>query len=311
VDFPLANPEQSVYGGNCDAFISKISAGSGMVVAPAGLVFPDENVGTSSPSESVTLTAGTTAVTIQSITVIGANAADFAASTNCTGTVAGGASCSIAVVFTPTVGAAESASIEILDSAPGSPQFVSLSGTGAAATPTFTIGALPPAATVNAGGSATYQLTINSVAGFSNSVSLACSGTFQDGSCSITPGIVTPGSGGSSTAFLTVKTGARTMTPPISSQKQNPFGGVRHFGPGWFALIFALMLMALMASKRERRVPVAAFGFVLTLLFMMTACGGGGPAGVPNGTPAGTYTVTVTGTSGSLVQTTSVTISVN
>jgi hypothetical protein len=314
VDFPLANPEQSNPGGNCDAFISKIGAGSGLVVSPAGLVFPDENVGTASPAETVTLTAGTTAVTISSITVTGTNAADFSATSNCTGTLAASSQCSISVVFTPSVGGAETASIEILDSAPGSPQIVNLSGTGLAATPDFTIGVIPGSATVTAGQSANFAVTITSVAGFSSPVSLTCGSVPQDGSCSVTPAIVLPSTGTPGVAQLTVKTGARTFVTPISSQRQNPFSGARHFGPGWFALIFALLLMSMsmMASKqRGRRAPAVALGFVLSMLFLMAACGGGGPAGVPNGTPAGTYTVTVTGTSGSLTSTTSVTIQVN
>jgi len=314
VDFPLANPEQSNPGGNCDAFISKIGAGSGLVVSPAGLVFPDENVGTASPAETVTLTAGTTAVTISSVTVTGTDAADFAATSNCTGTLAASSQCSISVIFTPSVGGAETASIEILDSAPGSPQIVNLSGTGLAATPDFTIGVIPGTATVTAGQSANFAVTITSVAGFSSPVSLTCGSVPQDGSCSVTPAIVLPSTGTPGVAELTVKTGARTFVTPISSQRQNPFSGVRHFGPGWFALIFALMLMSMsmMASKqRGRRAPAVALGFVLSMLFLMAACGGGGPAGVPNGTPAGTYTVTVTGTSGSLTSTTSVTIQVN
>jgi len=309
VDFPLANPEQSNPGGDCDAFITKIGSGSGLVVTPAGLVFPDENVGTASPAETVTLTAGTTAVTISNITVTGTNAADFAETSNCTGTLAASSQCTISVVFTPSTGAAESASIGILDSAPGSPQIVNLSGGGLAATPDFTISVIPGSATVTAGNSASFALTINSVAGFSSQVSLTCSPAPQAGNCSVSPSIVTP----PGTAVLTVKTGARTFVTPISSQRQNPFGGVRHFGPGWFALIFALMLMSLtMASKqRGRRAPAVALGFVLSMLFLMAACGGGGPAGVPHGTPAGTYTVTVTGTSGSLSTSTSVTIQVN
>jgi hypothetical protein len=313
-DFPLANPEQPIYGGDCDAFISKISTGSGLVVAPAGLIFPDENVGTASPAETVTLTAGTTAVTISSVTVTGTNAADFAASSSCVGTLAASSQCTISVVYTPSVGGAESAAIEILDSAPGSPQIVNLSGTGLAATPDFTIGVIPGSATVNAGQSANFAVTITSVAGFSSPVSLTCGSVPQAGSCSVTPAIVLPSTGTPGVAELTVKTGARTFVTPISSQRQNPFSGVRHFGPGWLALIFALMLMSMsmMASKqRGRRAPAVALGFVLSMLFLMAACGGGGPAGVPNGTPAGTYTVTVTGTSGSLTSTTSVTIQVN
>ena len=48
LDFPLSNPLQSNPGGNCDAFISKVSILNGIALNPAGLVFPAQSLGTTS-----------------------------------------------------------------------------------------------------------------------------------------------------------------------------------------------------------------------------------------------------------------------
>jgi hypothetical protein len=312
-DFPIANPAQGSAGGNCDAFISKVSVGTGIVITPSGLIFPDENIGSPSAPESVTITNGTVAVDISSITVIGTNATDFALSTTCPSTLPANGQCTISVIFTPSTGGPEMAAVQILDSAPGSPQIVNLSGSGLAATPGFTISAVPTTATVSAGNNATFALTLNSVAGFAGTISLTCGPAPQAGSCTVSPSILPLAASGTASALLTVKTGVRNFLPPVSTPKQNPFSGLRHFGSGWFAILFALLLatMAMAGKERGRRAPAAAFGFLLAVLFLMAACGGGTPSGVPAGTPAGTYQVTVTGVSGSLTQTTSVTIQVN
>ena len=57
-DFPLANPLQPTYGGNCDAFISEVSILQGIALNPAGLVFPTQSLGTPSAPQTVTLTNG-------------------------------------------------------------------------------------------------------------------------------------------------------------------------------------------------------------------------------------------------------------
>ncbi len=56
LDFPLSNPLQASAGGNCDAFISKISILGGIAINPAGLVFPAQSLGTNSQPQTVTLT---------------------------------------------------------------------------------------------------------------------------------------------------------------------------------------------------------------------------------------------------------------
>jgi len=131
-DFPLANPLQSGYGGNCDAFVSKASFLEGIALNPAGLSFPTVSLGTTSQAETVTLTNGDNVLTITSITITGADPSEFAYTTTCpvaTSSLAAGAQCTISVTFTPTALGVQRASIEISDNAvTGSPQYISLVG---------------------------------------------------------------------------------------------------------------------------------------------------------------------------------------
>ena len=139
-DFPLANPLQQSYGGNCDAFVSKASFLEGIALNPAGLSFPTVSLGSSSTVQTVTLTNGDNTLTISSITVTGTGAAEFTETTTCpvgTSTLAPGAQCTISVTFTPTVLGVQKASVEITDSALGSPQYISVTGS------TSTVGVTP------------------------------------------------------------------------------------------------------------------------------------------------------------------------
>ena len=65
-----------------------------------------------------------------SIMVGGANAGDFVQTNTCGASVAAGSSCTISVTFTPKAKGGRSAMISITDNGGGSPQKVSLTGTG-------------------------------------------------------------------------------------------------------------------------------------------------------------------------------------
>ncbi len=112
-------------------------SGTGVATAPAAILSPttlsygNQNTGTASPAQTVTLTnSGTAVLNIASIVVTGTNAADFAQTNTCASTLAVSASCMISVKFTPSASGARSATITITDDATGSPQSVAMSGTG-------------------------------------------------------------------------------------------------------------------------------------------------------------------------------------
>jgi len=101
---------------------------------PTSLSFGNQNVGATSAAQPTTLTnTGPAPLTITGIALGGTNAADYAESSNCPlspSTLASGGNCTITVTFSPSVAGSRSAYVNVSDNASGSPQSVSLSGTG-------------------------------------------------------------------------------------------------------------------------------------------------------------------------------------
>src|SRR6202795_5265583 len=110
------------------------------VISPSGLSFSSENQGSTSPKQTVMLTnSGNAALSITAISTGGTNAGDFRQASTCGSSVTAGGNCLIDVTFTPTATGARSATLSIGDNATGSPQLVSLVGTGVPpATPSAT-----------------------------------------------------------------------------------------------------------------------------------------------------------------------------
>ena len=101
-------------------------------LSPASLSFANQLVGTPSTAQTVTLqNTGTATLNIAGFVLAGTNGGDFAQANAC-GAVAAGASCTITVTFTPTATGTRTASVSITDNATGSPQTISLTGTGIA-----------------------------------------------------------------------------------------------------------------------------------------------------------------------------------
>ncbi|TME92824.1 MAG: choice-of-anchor D domain-containing protein, partial [Chloroflexi bacterium] len=98
-------------------------------LTPTSLSFAPQQVGTTSASQSVTLTnTGAGALAVGSITPSG----DFLLSGNlCTGkTLTPNQSCAATVAFKPAASGARTGSLSFADGAPNSPQTVALSGNG-------------------------------------------------------------------------------------------------------------------------------------------------------------------------------------
>jgi len=97
------------------------------------LNFGSQAVGTTSPAKTVRLTnVGSTALSITSIGIMGANAGDFAETNTCPiapTTLAAHAHCTITVTFTPSATGSRHAALIVSDT-DGSRQTVTLTGTG-------------------------------------------------------------------------------------------------------------------------------------------------------------------------------------
>jgi len=79
----------------------------------------------------------TLTINLPGTNIIGPNASDFSQTTTCLATLAPNANCSFSVTFSPSTATVESATLQISDNAPASPQSIALSGTGVAPNPSL------------------------------------------------------------------------------------------------------------------------------------------------------------------------------
>jgi hypothetical protein len=111
-------------------------SGAGVVSGPnatlsaTSLTFANQLLNTTSSAQSITLNNYGTVALSPSITIKGTDLGDFAQTNTCGSSVAAGASCTIKMWFKPKGINKRTATLLIADNAPGSPQAVSLSGTG-------------------------------------------------------------------------------------------------------------------------------------------------------------------------------------
>jgi len=113
---------------------SAIAAGPAVSLAPPSpLTFKTQNVGTTSGTMNFSVTnTGTGNLTVSSVGISGTNAGDFSiVSDGCSGAVlTQDQNCIVGVRFAPAYGGARMAVASVIDSAPGSPHTIALSGTG-------------------------------------------------------------------------------------------------------------------------------------------------------------------------------------
>jgi uncharacterized protein (TIGR03118 family) len=281
-----------------------IVTGTGAAPAPAvtlapltPLTFPGQLVSTASTAQTITVTnSGTASLTFGASAISVSN--DFAQTNTCNGaTVALSATCAINVTFNPaaTTNNPRTGTLSIADNAAGSPQTVALSGTAW----DFNLSA-PTSAATSAGTPASIVVTVNALGGFTGPVTLTCLGTIPQGNCAAPSGAVTaPGSG-----TLTVTTAASFLPPPPASWHMPPLS-TRQIVLISFAL---LLLLALLAAGRTR--TRLSFAGAMLICVILAGCANSTPT-TNNRTPAGSYPLTVTGTSGGVSHTVTVTLTVN
>jgi hypothetical protein len=267
-------------------------------LAPSTLTFASTVVGATTTAQTFTLSnTGNAVLNISGITIGGSNPTDFADTTTCGATLAAGSTCTISVTFTPASIASFAATVSVADNATGSPQTATLSGAGVAA-PDFSVTASPPTQTVSGGSVASYNITVGSLNGdFSNPVTLTATGVPAGATATFTPASVTPG-GESASSVMTVQT--TTALAQMHRPARLPWMSA-------VTLAFCIPLLWWRRRNRQRLLPTG----LLVLLFsagaaMLSGCGGGYYAQPPSQT----YTITVTGTSGSTQHSTTVTLTV-
>lgn len=198
---------------------------SGTGIAPqvtlgaASLTFDAQLLNTTSSAKTVTLTnSGGVRLTVSQIEISG----EFAQTNTCGTSLPAGASCTISVTFTPTSAGTKTGQILITDDAPGSPQTVALSGTGASG-PLVTLSAAQLTfSTQNVSSeSAGQSVTVSNIGVSALSItSISVSGDFaQTNTCGSTVAV-----GAACTVTVTFKPtvpGARTGALAISDNAPN------------------------------------------------------------------------------------------
>jgi hypothetical protein len=304
------------FGGNIPSQVIPLSGNgtaSAVSVSPSSLTFGTQATGTTSGQQTVTVTNnGTGSLTVTSVQT----SAQFGATNTCGAPIPAVGTCTIQVTFTPTSSGAQTGTLTINDNAPNSPQTVSLSGNQAG---NFTIaapgGSGSTSTSVSAGQTATYGLSVSGSNGFSGAVNFTCSGAPSNANCTVSPN---PANVSGTTAValsVSVTTQAASSVLLRPGKPLAPLPGA-YAAAGIAGALAFLLSVAFGLIAKQRRFSYAAAG-ALTLVLLGVAfagCGGGsgssstGPSNP--GTPAGSYTLTVTGTSGSISQTTSLALTV-
>jgi hypothetical protein len=225
VPFPITTGvAQPLFSGSVEnAFIAELPLTPTISIAPLSLNFGSQPKAVPTSPMYVTVTNNTAAAVSLAPSIIGTNAADFTISSiagpggpACTGTIASGAVCTVGVIFTPSVVAAETATLKIIDGDDGTghPWLVTLSGTGTNGGPA--VGLNPT--------SLTFAGTLIGATSASQTVTVTNNGTaalvFGAGAITSTGANFTVGSdtcSGTSVAPAATCTFAVTLAPPTTA----------------------------------------------------------------------------------------------
>jgi hypothetical protein len=205
-DFPTAGDPLHIsqYVGGGDGVVVKITNGAQVSFSTSGVAFADQMVGTTSASQPVTLTnASSVALNITNVSI----SPDYGQTNDCGASLAAGANCTFNVTFTPLASGTCTGTLTVTDDAGGSPQVVTLSGTGIGAQvslssslltfPPEIVGIRSSAQTVtltNTGNSSLTILGITTTGDFSQTNT--CGSTVRAGAnCAISVSFRPPGAG--------------------------------------------------------------------------------------------------------------------
>lgn len=101
------------------------------VLSASSISFAGTTVGAASAASKVTLTnSGTAVLSFTSVSVTGTNPGDFSQTNTCGSSLAVNAVCTITVTFRPVAKGTRTGTVTVSDNVAGSPQTISLSGTG-------------------------------------------------------------------------------------------------------------------------------------------------------------------------------------
>lgn len=205
-------------------------------LSPGSLSFPSEPIGSPAPTQTVTLSnSGSAALSLSSISISGTNSSEFSESNTCGSSLAAGGSCTITVKFTPSASGTQTGDLSLADNAAGSPQNVTLTGTGAASSGTATatlsttslafgnepVDETSSSQTVTLSNAGTAALSITGISlGSTNAADFSeantCGSSLAAGSSCNIAVLMTPAASGGITATLTIADNASGSPQSVS-----------------------------------------------------------------------------------------------
>jgi hypothetical protein len=286
-----------------DNFSENVKGGDGIYADlqylwPSTLSFLNQSVGTTSPAQTATLTAGAVAIQNLLIRVSG----DFSETNNCGTQLSGYGTCQVQLTFAPTVAGTQTGTLTISGDAPSSLQTVSLTGAG----DSYGLGLHlatggSNSATVAAGTTAKYLLSLGG-GGMSGTALLSCTGAPTGATCNL------PGTEAVSATQTTAFNVSVTTTAAPTTGTFRPTDFRPSPWPWALAVMAWVVLPAGASTKRWSRRHL--LWLPLVLLIFLCSCGSNPNVGNSNSgasgdsssgvTPVGNYTLTVTATLGSV-----------
>ncbi len=285
---------------------------------PVSLDFGPYAIGMAAPAQTVTISnLGKTPLDHLAFTT---TEADFtigpaAGSLPCGYSLAAGASCQLAVAFTPGAIGSRQATLSINSPALASPLVVGLTGSGE----DYQLSPYGSTTVVlTSGQTATYRFALTPTADSAGSIQLSCSGAPLHSVCTVNPTTVQVGQGVSGSIQLTVATGTTQASVEVSP-----------FRRWWPAGSMLALLCPVFLRRREARRRLLVLLIAAALVVAPLGCGvhasgvnsasngagtGGGTSGSSGSgsgsglTPRGTYTLTLTASYPGTQRTTTVTL---
>jgi hypothetical protein len=209
----------------------------------------------------------------------------------------------VTVTYTP-----DSASSAIYTGATGTASVTVVT----APVPNFTVAGTTVTVVPGASTGNSLTISITPAGGFTGSVTLTAALTSSPAAAQDPP---TLNFGTSSPVSITNGVGTATLvistTAPTSALLVHPAGGSGSWYATGGAVLACMVFCGIPARRRGWKRLILAIGALVAIVATgITACGGGSSTGNPGnpGTTPGNYAVTVTATSGSITQTTSITV---
>ena len=169
--------------------------------------------------------------------------------------------------------------------------------------PDYNVAAAPSGTTITAGQTANFSVSAAPTGGFNQAITWTCMGTPMHSTCDVSPASSPMDGSSVATATVSIATLMRSSSMSVADPRfVSPLLPWQTLSLllAWF--LFTPILHKFRRTDRPARLLCASCVLTLAVFCVSCSSGSGSGAGPPpaEGTPAGTYSITVTGTSGSL-----------